>query len=160
MRFTRAQALLLSCCAAVLLVGFSPRAQAQQLAFGPHGGINLDVGSLHVGLDLLVGVSQISPAVQLAVWPSYAHVFVDDGHDVELFGVDVPFVFALPDSPMIPYVGPGLGLAVYGENSLKVNVIGGVFFETDSPVRPFAELAIRLVNGTFVDLLGGVLFEL
>ncbi len=144
---------------AVLLFGGAFVGTAHAVAIGPHGGVNLDVGSLHLGADLVLELADVSPSVKLAIWPSYAHVFIDDGHDVELFGVDFPFVFPL-DSAVTPFVGPGLGLAFYGDTSLKVNIIGGLFFETGSAVRPFTELAVRLVNGTFVDLLAGVLFEL
>jgi hypothetical protein len=137
---------------------FGGQAHAQSL--GLHGGVNLDRGSLHVGGDLLFRVATLSPSVRLDVWPSYGHVFVPHGHDVELLGVDFPFEFAIKDAVVTPFAAPGLGLAFYGDTSLKLNLIGGLFFETHSPVRPFVELAIRLVNGTFVDLLGGVLFEL
>lgn len=144
--------------ALALLAVAQERAHGQ--AIGPHGGVNLDTGNLHLGADFVMPLAELSSGVHLAIWPSYAHVFIDDGHDVELFGCDFPFLFTLDGSVVTPFVGPGLGLAFYGDTSLKVNLIGGVFFETGSPVRPFAELAIRLVDGTFVDLLGGVLFEL
>ena len=150
----RLLAALLAC---ALLAG---PASAQSVAVGPHGGVNLDEGSLHLGADVVIHLADLSPSVKLAIWPSYAHVFIDGGHDVELFGVDFPFVFPLEGSVVTPFAGPGLGLAFYGDTSLKVNLLGGVFFETGSSVRPFAELAVRLVDGTFVDLLGGVLFEL
>ena len=130
------------------------------LAVGPHGGINLDLGNIHLGGDVVVPLTQLSPSLQLAIWPSYAHVFIEDGHDVELLGVDVPFVFEIDGSIVSPYFAPGLGLAFYGETTLKLNLIGGVFFDTGSSVRPFSELAIRLIRGTYVDLLVGVLFEL
>jgi hypothetical protein len=144
----------------VTLGAWSSRAQAQSVALGPHLGVNLDAGSPHVGADVVVPLAHLSPSVRLDIWPSYAHVFIARGHDVELLGVDVPFEFAIANSIVTPYVAPGLGLAFYGNTSLKVNLIGGVFFETRSPVRPFTEIAVRLVNGTFVDLLAGVLFEL
>lgn len=145
-----------SCC----LLAAPCIARAQGVAVGPHGGVNLDVGSLHLGADVVIDVAEVSPSVRLAVWPSYAHVFIDDGHDVELFGVDFPFVFPIERSVVTPFVGPGVGFAYYGDSTLKVNIIGGLFFATGSGVRPFTELAVRLVNGTFVDLLAGVLFEL
>ena len=141
-------------------VGAAAPVAAQSVALGPHGGVNLDTGNLHLGADVVVELAQVSPTIQLAVWPSYAHVFIDEGHDVELFGVDFPFLFTIEDSILTPFVGPGLGLAFYGDTSLKVNVIGGLFIEASSSVRPFAELALRFVDGTFVDLLAGVVFEL
>jgi hypothetical protein len=141
-------------------VSSSPARVSAQFWLGPHGGVNLDSGSIHLGVDFVAEIAELSPSVKLAVWPSYAHVFIDGGRDVELFGCDFPFVFAIRDSVVTPFAGPGLGLAFYGDTSLKVNVIGGLFFETGGPVRPFVELALRFVDGTFVDLLGGVLFEL
>jgi hypothetical protein len=137
-----------------------PVARADSLAIGPHLGINLDHGNLHIGGDLLIPIADLSASVKLGVWPSYAHVFIEDGHDVELLGCDFPFMFQIDNSIVEPFLAPGLGLAFYGDTSLKLNLIGGTFFETNSAVRPFVALAIRMIDGTFVDLLGGVLFEL
>lgn len=132
---------------------------AHAFAFGGHVGLNLDHGDVHIGADLLFPLAEVSPAVQLALWPSFAHVF-RDGHDVELLGADLPFFFRIDNAPVIPFVGPGLGLAFYENVSLKLNVITGAFLETHSPVRPFGELALRFINGVFVDLLFGVVIEL
>lgn len=132
---------------------------AQAFAVGGHVGLNLDQGDVHVGADLLFPLAEVSPAVQLALWPSFAHVF-REGHDVELLGVDLPFFFQIDGAPIIPFVGPGLGLAIYEDVSLKLNVITGAFLETNGPVRPFGELALRFINGVFVDLLFGVVIEL
>jgi hypothetical protein len=137
-----------------------PAVGRAQVSIGPHAGLNLDAGSVHLGADVIVEISQLSETVTLGVWPSYAHVFIDGGHDVELFGVDFPFMFEIDDSIVTPFAAPGLGLAFYGDTSLKVNLIGGLFLEAGGGVRPFTELAIRLVNGTYVDLLFGVVFEL
>jgi hypothetical protein len=134
-------------------------AHAQAWSAGGHLGLNLDQGDIHVGFDLLFPVVQISPNVQLEVWPSAAHVFRHHAHDVELFGVDFPFAFNLGSEIVAPYVGPGLGLAVYDGVSLKFNVVGGLFFNPRGPVRPFGQVALRFVHGTFVDMLFGVLFE-
>ena len=152
-----AGAWLLALCSCLLL---APASAHAQVSIGPHAGLNLDVGSVHVGGDVIVQLSQLSETVSVGVWPSYAHVFIDGGHDVELFGVDFPFMFQLQDSIIVPFAAPGLGLAVYGDTSLKVNLIGGVFIEAGGGVRPFADLALRLVDGTYVDLLFGVVFEL
>jgi hypothetical protein len=152
--------ILLARLALVAFVLLLPAAVRAQVSIGPHAGVNLDVGSVHLGADVIVEISQLSETVTLGVWPSYAHVFIDGGHDVELFGVDFPFMFAIDDSIITPFAAPGLGLAFYGDTSLKVNLIGGLFLEAGGGVRPFTELAIRLVDGTFVDLLVGVVFEL
>ena len=144
---------------ALLCVGlWSGRAQA--LAVGGHVGINLDRGDVHLGADVLIPLTELSRNVQLGLWPSFAHVFSFDHHDVELLGLDLPFVFRVGSAPILPFVGPGMGLAAYGDVSLKFNVIGGAFFDTGGPVRPFGEMALRFINGTFVDLLFGVVVEL
>lgn len=157
---TAVRALFLAIFAAGLGLAFAPVAKAESLAIGPHLGINLDHGNLHIGGDLLIPIVQLSPSVRLGIWPSFAHVFIEDGHDVELLGCDFPFIFHIDNSIVEPFLAPGLGLAFYGDTSLKLNLIGGTFFETHSTVRPFVALAIRLIDGTYVDLLGGVLFEL
>lgn len=154
------RALAFAAFVAVLSAVAAPVAQAEPLAIGPHVGINLDHGNLHLGGDLLVPITELSPSVRLGIWPSYAHVFIEDGHDVELLGCDFPFIFEIDGSIVEPFLAPGLGLAFYGDTSLKLNLIGGTFFETNSSVRPFVALALRFIDGTFVDLLGGVLFEL
>lgn len=153
--------LILLILAALLFTALAPAARGSaQVAVGLHGGINLDHGNLHLGADVVVMLAELSPSVSLGIWPSYAHVFIDDTDDVELFGVDFPFTFEL-DAPVTPYVAPGLGLGFQGGDSfLKLNVIGGVFFEAGGGVRPFVELALRFIDGTYVDLLAGIVFEL
>lgn len=156
-----ARPLVTACFASLLWLLTAPDvAHADRLAVGPHLGINLDHGNLHLGGDIVIPIAPLSQNVSFGVWPSYAHVFIEDGHDVELLGCDFPFMFKLDNSIVTPFVAPGLGLAFYGDTSLKLNVIGGTFFETNSTVRPFVALALRFIDGTFVDLLGGVLFEL
>jgi hypothetical protein len=134
-------------------------ARAQAWAVGGHVGLNLDHGDIHIGADLQFPLAQLSPSTRLSIWPSIAHVFIDGGHDVELLGVDLPFEFRIASSIVTPFVGPGLGLAIHDHVDLKLNVIGGLFLEAGGGVRPFAELALRFVNGTYVDFLTGVVFE-
>lgn len=159
-RMSPVRSFVAACLASLLWLCAAQGARADSLAVGPHLGINLDYGNLHLGGDIVIPIAPLSPNVSVAVWPSYAHVFIEDGHDVELLGCDFPFFFKLDNSILTPFVAPGLGLAFYGDTSLKLNVIGGTFFETHSTVRPFVALALRFIDGTFVDLLGGVLFEL
>jgi hypothetical protein len=147
---------LVAVCATV--AAWLPAAPAQAWEAGGHLGLNLDQGDIHIGADLVFPLTDVSPHVRLSLWPSFAHVFRDHAHDVELFGLDFPFEFLIDNSVVTPFVAPGLGLAIYEDVSLKLNVIGGVFVNTNGPVRPFAELALRFINGTFVDLLVGILF--
>jgi hypothetical protein len=134
--------------------------RANAWAAGGHLGLNLDDANIHLGGDLLFPLVDVSPNVRLSIWPSLAYVFIDNGHDVVLFGADFPFEFRIDNSIVTPFVGPGLGLAIQHEAYLKFNVIGGSFFNVGDRVRLFAELALRFVNGTYVDLLFGVLVEL
>ena len=132
---------------------------ARAWAVGGHVGLNLDHGNVHIGGDLHFPLVQLAPSVRFSIWPSIAHVFIEDGHDVELLGMDFPFEFQLQNSIVTPFVGPGLGLAIHEHADLKLNVICGIFLEAGRGVRPFAELALRFINGTYVDFLTGVLFE-
>ena len=127
------RALYAACFAVALALVAPPIAHADPIAIGPHLGINLDHGNLHLGGDLLIPITELSSGVTLGIWPSYAHVFIEDGHDVELLGCDFPFMFEIESSIVTPFLAPGLGLAFYGDTSLKLNLIGGTFFETNSP---------------------------
>lgn len=147
-------------CGACLWLSASPVWADVQPLVGGHVGVNLDAGNLHLGADLVVPVAHVSPQVQLSVWPSFAHVFIHDTRDVNLLGVDFPFELRLADASVTPYFAPGLALSMQYGVQLKVNLLGGCFFDLGSRVRLFTELAIRLVNGTYVDLLGGILFAL
>ena len=83
-----------------------------------------------------------------------------DGPDGVLFGIDFPFEFEIANSIVSPFVGPGLGVGVFNDDAtVKLNIVGGLFIDTGT-VRPFAELAIRFIDVTYVDLLAGVLVEL
>lgn len=142
-------------CVALALSVAPTAARAQSV--GPHLGVNLDHGNVHLGLSVHVPIVDLSQRVRLGLWPSYAHVFIHEGHDVELLGVDVPFEFRLERSVVTPFVAPGLGLAFYGETTLKLNAIGGAFFDVGHHLRPFTALALRFVRGTYVDLLAGLM---
>jgi hypothetical protein len=150
---------------AVLLLGAlfcgwqSPSLARADFALGGHLGVNLDHGNVHLGVDGLVPLAELSPRVQLGLWPSFAHVFIHEGHDVELLGVDLSFSFNALSRVATPFVAPGLGLSLGHESTVKLNVLGGVLFDL-GPVKLFSSLALRFVRGTYVDLLAGALFEL
>ena len=147
-------------CCLLLLVAASPASAQQDVAIGPHGAINLDQGHPHIGFDVLVHVSQIAPDVRFGIWPNYAHVFIEDGRDVELISCDFPFEFDIDGTIITPYAAPGAAISISGDADFRINLIGGMFFEASAEVRPFTHLAIRLVDGVWVDLVAGVLFVL
>jgi hypothetical protein len=142
-----------------LYLALHPRPARADVSLGGHLGVNLDHGNVHIGADALIPIKQISPRVQLALWPNFAHVFIQDSRDVELLGFDVPFAFNSLSDVVIPFVAPGLGLSIGDETTIKVNAIGGVFFHVGR-VRPFTAIAVRFVRGTYTDLLAGLLIDL
>ncbi|HKP55888.1 MAG TPA: hypothetical protein VJV78_04180 [Polyangiales bacterium] len=151
-----AQAALL--CLGALVCAALP-APAHAWEAGGHAGVGLDSGSVHLGGDLVFPIVRLSPAVEFSLWPSAAFV-ITDGPEGVLLGLDFPFEFIIADSIVKPFVGPGFGVWIADEHAqVKLNVIGGLFIDTGT-VRPFAELALRFINGTYVDLLAGVLVEL
>jgi hypothetical protein len=144
-------------CLAALV--WAPPAYAEPFELGAHLGVGLDNGSIHLGGDGYFPIAKLSPAVQLAIWPSAAFV-INDGPDGVLLCADFPFEFEIENSIVAPFVGPGLGVGIFnGDAVVKLNIVGGLFIDTGT-VRPFAELALRFIDGTFVDLLAGVLVEL
>jgi hypothetical protein len=145
-------------CLAVLLGAAAP-SRVSAFEAGAHVGVGLDTGSIHLGGDLLFPIADVSPTVRLSIWPSAAFV-INDGSDGVLLGADFPFEFGIADSIVSPFVGPGIGVSIFGDDAaVKLNVVGGLFIGTGS-VRPFAELALRFIHGQYVDLLVGVLIEL
>jgi hypothetical protein len=142
----------------VLIVSAAP-SSVRALELGAHVGVGLDAGSIHLGGDLLIPIAELSPSVRLHIWPSAAFVIIQEGRDGILLGADFPFEFAIANTIVAPFVGPGLGVSIFDDARLKLNVIGGIFIDA-GPVRPFAEIALRFIDGTYVDLLVGVLVEL
>ena len=143
----------------VLYLALDARPARADVSLGGHFAVNLDHGNVHLGADALIPIKQITPRVQLALWPNFAHVFIHDGRDVELLGFDVPFAFNALSDVVIPFVAPGLGLSIGDETTVKVNAIGGVFFHVGR-VRPFTAIAVRFVRNTYTDLLAGLLIDL
>lgn len=133
-------------------------ARAEPFELGGHLGVGVDSGSIHLGGDALFPIARLSPAVRLSLWPSAAFV-INDGPDGLLLGLDFPFEFEIANSMISPFVGPGLGVGIFDDAVVKLNIVGGLFIDTGT-VRPFAELALRFIRGTYVDLLAGVLVEL
>ena len=145
-------------CLGAALACSATTARAAPFELGAHVGVGLDAGSIHLGGDALFSITQVSPSVRLSVWPSAAFV-INDGPDGVLISADFPFEFQIANSALSPFVGPGIGVSIFDDARLKLNVVGGLFFDTGT-VRPFTELALRFINGTYVDLLVGVLIEL
>jgi len=141
-----------------VLGGSTAALPARAWELGAHVGVGLDSGSIHLGGDLVAPLAQVSSSARLSIWPSAAFV-INDGQDGLLLGADFPFEFRIDGSIVAPFVGPGLGVAIFGDTQLKLNVIGGVFIDAGT-VRPFGELALRFIRGVYADLLIGVLFEL
>ncbi len=130
------------------------------VAPGGHFGVNLDGGHPIVGADLRIDVHELSSRVRLDVWAGYSHVFIEDGRDVNLIEADLPFLIQVRTPVVIPYAGPGLGVSLSGDTTLKLNLLGGCLFQVGERFEPFVQLAIRMIQGTYVDLLGGLLVRL
>jgi hypothetical protein len=142
-----------------LLLGAAAPSHAAAFELGGHLGVGLDEGSIHLGVDGLFPVADVSSSVRLSIWPSAAFV-INDGPDGVLLCADFPFEFQIANSIVSPFVGPGLGVSIFnGDAAVKLNVVGGLFIDAGA-VRPFAELALRFIDHPYVDLLVGVLVEL
>lgn len=154
------RARLLAALAAISLSWLVAARGRADVALGGHFGVNLDAGHPMLGADLRVDIVEISENVRLDIWGAYTHVFIEDGRDVELLEVDVPFLFRVRTDVVTPYAAPGLGISISGETNLKLNLIGGCLFHIGDRFEPFAQLAIRMIDGTYVDLIGGLLVRL
>jgi hypothetical protein len=139
----------------------SPSQARADVALGGHFGVNLDAGHPMLGADIRADLVDISSRVRLDIWGAYTHVFIEDWRDVNILEVDFPFLFRVNTDVVTPYAAPGLGISFSGDDTtLKLNMIGGVLFHVGSRFEPFAQIAIRVINGTYVDLIGGLLVRL
>jgi hypothetical protein len=157
---SRARLSLGVCIFSSLLFAAYPRTSRADVALGGHFGVNLNEGHPMVGADLRVDIVELSPRVSLDLWGAYTHVFIENGLDVNMLELDVPFVFDVNADIVTPYVAPGLGISFSGGSTLKLNLIGGCLFHLGERFEPFVQLAVRMVDGTYVDLMGGLLVRL
>jgi hypothetical protein len=141
----------------------SARAQEQEgvptLRFGAggHFGVGLDDGTPLLGADFFVDVLHLSSRVTMAVWPSYSHVFVEDGLDANILDVSLPFQIHMRRPIARPFAAPGLGLVFADGSELKLNLTGGCFFHVTEHIEPFTAITVRMIHETYVDLLVGLL---
>lgn len=149
-----------TCSAALCFGALSPSQGRADVALGGHFGVNLDEGHPMLGADVRVDLVDISSRVRLDLWGAYTHVFIEEWRDVNMLEVDLPFLFRVNTDVVTPYAAPGLGLSFSGDTSLKLNLIGGCLFHVGSRFEPFAQIAVRLINGTYVDLIGGLLVRI
>ena len=125
---------------------------------GGHFGVGLDDGSPMLGADFMVDVLHLSSRVTMAVWPAYSHVFFEDALDVNILDVNIPFQIHMRRPVARPFAGPGMGIAFSGgDSTLKLNLNGGCFFHVSDRFEPFTSLTVRMIQGTYVDLLVGLL---
>ena len=156
------RSLLLACAAgatAVTLLASPSIAHAERATIGPHLGVNFDVDDLLLGGESRIDVATLGTSVIVQLNPSFSYYFVDN---YTLFNIsfNVPFEFVIEGSKLRPFTAPGLGLfAGDGGSDLKLNVLGGLLFRLDA-VDPFVQLRIAFIDGSTVDLMGGVLFRL
>jgi hypothetical protein len=148
----------------LMLVGLSApsRASAETL-LGPHLGVNFDWGELFLGGELRADIAEISPQVKLQLDPSLSLALFDRGTAID-FGCNVPFQFLVSDSPVRPFVAPGLSLVHYtarhgSDTQLYLNLIGGVLFDLHG-IDPFVQLKVMVPHGSMAELMGGVLFKI
>jgi hypothetical protein len=157
----RPLALIVAAAAATLLSAAAPAPCRAEVALGGHFGLNLDAWHPMIGADVRVDVIDISDRVRLDLWGAYSHVFIrHHEYDVDLIEFDAPFLFRVNTDVVTPYAAPGFGLSFSNGTTLKLNLIGGCLFHVSERLEPFAQLAIRMINGTYVDLIGGLLVRL
>lgn len=146
-----------------LLVGV-PLAHAERNTIGPHLGVNLDIDDPFIGVEGRIDMTTLSHDVIVQLNPSFSFYFIDGAGGLFNLSVNVPFEFRIHDSILRPFVAPGLGLWhwSYGNRSdtdLTLNILGGLLFDL-APVEPFVQLRVALGDGSFAELMGGVLFRI
>jgi len=136
----------------------APVAHAERATIGPHLGVNFDVDDLLIGAEARIDVATLGRNVIVQLNPSFSYYFVDN-YDLLNISFNVPFEFVIENSVLRPFVAPGLGLFTGDHTDLKLNMLGGMLFRLDA-IDPFVQLRVAFIDGSTVDLMGGVLFRL
>lgn len=148
-----------------LFVGFgalviAPAPASAQFRVGPHVGYNIDNESAFIGADAFIGVYRLTDMIAIHANPGLSYYFIED-ITLLAFDLDVALLIEVSDT-ITPYVAPGLGISYVSflgasDTDLDFNLIGGAMFEI-AGVQPFAELRLRLGDGSALEFAGGVLF--
>jgi len=138
-------------------------AQKHDGAVGPHLGVNFDGDDVLLGAHARFDVLEVTPEVELQIYPNLSYYFVRNGSLFNL-SCDVPFEFEIRNSVLRPYAAPGLAFFFWtgrGNDNLDLglDLIGGLLFALDS-VEPWLEIRIIVSGGTSAELRGGVQFVL
>ena len=146
---------------AVPLLSAAP-AHAERNTLGPHFGINFDSDDPFLGIEGRFDLGTAGRSVIIQLNPSFSFYFVEDANLFD-FSLNVPFEFQISDSVLRPMVAPGIAIRHWSnggsDTDLKLNVLGGLVFVL-APVEPFVQLRIGIGDGSYVELMGGILFRL
>ena len=154
----------LSTLALVLLSSLATPSLVQaDASLGPHLGINFDWDDPLIGLEARFDTARLGNSANLQLSPSFSFYLVNDVTILN-FSFLVPFEFIIQNSSLRPFVAPGLGIFFFdfeghSNTDAKLALVGGLLFDLES-VEPFFEMRAFVIDGSLVELVGGVLFKL
>lgn len=140
-----------------LLLPGAQRAQAQsQVELGPRIGYDFDdIEELFIGADFRISRVDLPVVIN----PGFDYYFVgeEDGVEGNAWTLDVNalYEFGVDNQAFTPYAGGGLIIVrasvengrEVDDTGLGLNVVGGAVFETESNIRPFAQLKFTIAGG-------------
>ena len=139
--------------------------QAQsQAMLGPDVGLWVDAGKLSIG-----GIGDFRVTPEVSIQPGVHFIVGVDNTTLMVFDGNVHYNFALRGSTFSPYVRGGLSLwyasysfgnSSYSNSDFKLNLGGGLTFNTRSNMQPFVGLNIAFIDGSDVKLHGGLKFAI
>ena len=155
-------------------LGAAAPSQAQW-GIAPYVGYHLDAEQVHLGSAVQFTLPTKIGKSQLVAAPGFdMYAFMPDapGGSSSMYVLNLDMLYPFETkSPILPYVGAGLAVArtsvsflIAGTSfsasstDMGLNLKGGAFFNKGKKVRPFAEAAFMVGNGSTLLLRGGVHF--
>jgi hypothetical protein len=151
--------------AAVLTCAVATPARAERNTLGPHLGINFDYDDPFIGIEGRIDLTKLSRNLILQLNPSFSLYFLDGDAGLFNISVNVPFEFQVNET-VRPFFAPGLGIWHWewddgdrDDTEVMLNLIVGMLFVLP-PVEPFFQFRIAVGDGSFAELMFGILFRL
>jgi opacity protein-like surface antigen len=145
-------------------------AAAKPLRLGPQATFITDGSTFGVGLRGEYSLATMVPSLtDFRFVGSFDYYFPDVGSSFEL-NAGVATSFTMPNAPVTPYAGAGLSIfhssadlgppvGTVSSTDVGLNILGGVRFRPMGSALPYAEVRLRLGDGSaFIITAGALLF--
>lgn len=154
----------------------APSNASAQFRIGPHIGASFDDADPLIGLDMWIGLVDITDSIELHLNPAFSWYFPGDHFTHFSFDANVPFLFLLSGTDIVaPYAAPGFAIHHRrwdwddhpwrsdwhgSETDAAFNLIGGAMFLPQGRINPFVQFKAVLSDHSDGVFMTGVLFKI